>query len=67
MGRNVKQLYRLNLKLRRRGDAALENHHAEFKSEDYDDDESLCVAIASEVMEMITADREYLSESEEGI
>ena len=58
----MNQEYRVNLKLRRRGQAALETHHVEFQSEEYDDDEQMSQAIASEVLEMIKADRDYLSQ-----
>jgi hypothetical protein len=58
------QLYRLNAKLRRRGQAALESNRIEFSSEDYDDDEQFCQAIASELLELIKADREYLNDQE---
>lgn len=59
------QIYRINAKIRRHHEAALDSNRVEFKSEDYDDDESLCMAIASELLEMLQADREYL-ESLEG-
>lgn len=61
----MSQLYRVNMKLRRRGHAALDSAHVEFQSEDYDDDESMCMAVANELMEMLQSDREYL-ESLEG-
>lgn len=60
----MEQQYRVNMKLRRRGDAALDSHRVEFKSEDYDSDEDFCMAVASELLEMITEDRDFLSESE---
>jgi hypothetical protein len=56
--------YRINAKLRRRGQAALETNRIEIKSEDYDTDEEYCLALASELLELITADREYLSSIE---
>lgn len=52
--------YRFNFKLRRRGSPALDQNRMELKSEDYDDDEQYCQALASEALEMIKADREYL-------
>jgi hypothetical protein len=58
------QKYRVNFKLRRRTQAALDHNHAELKSEDYDDDEQFCQAVASELLDMLTADREYLAEQE---
>lgn len=58
------QTYRINAKLRRRGQAALDHNRAEFTSEEYDDDEQLCQAVASELLEMIKADREYLNDLE---
>lgn len=57
--------YRVNAKLRRRGQAALDTNRVEFKSEDYDSDEEFCLAIASELMEMLRADKEYLSSLED--
>lgn len=57
--------YRVNAKLRRRGQAALDTNRVEFKSEDYDSEEEFCLAIASELMEMLRADKEYLSSLEE--
>jgi hypothetical protein len=56
--------YRVNFKLRRRSQAALDHNRAELKSEDYDDDEQFCQAVASELLEMMTADREYLADQE---
>jgi hypothetical protein len=58
------QEYRFNIKLRRRGQPALDSHRVEFKSEDYDSDEDYCLAIASELLEMLTEDREYLGDLE---
>jgi hypothetical protein len=52
------------MKLRRRGHAALDSAHVEFKSEDYDDDQELCMAVANELLEMLEMDREYLSQME---
>lgn len=63
MGKNTQQ-YRINAKIRRRGEAALNSNRVEFKSEDYDDDEEFCLAIAAELLEMLRADREYLSSLE---
>jgi len=60
----MSQQYRVNVKVRRRGEAALDHNRIEFKSEDYDDDEELCQAIASELLEMIKEDREYLEDLE---
>lgn len=60
------QEYRVNLKLRRRSQAALDQNRIEIKSENYDSDEDYCLAVASELMEMLTADREYLNSLEEG-
>lgn len=54
------QLYRCNFKLRRKGQAALDQNRCELKTEDYDDDEQFCQAVASELLEIIKADREYL-------
>ena len=62
---NREQEYRINVSLRRRGQAALDSHFVEFKSEDFDDDESYCAAIASEVMDMLSADRWYLEGQDE--
>ena len=59
-----KQEYRINAKIRRRGETALNSNRVEFKSEDYDDDEEFCLAIATELLEMLRADREYLSSLE---
>lgn len=56
------QEYRVNFKLRRRGQTALEGHVSELKSEDFDDDEEFCMAVATELLEMLKADREYLEE-----
>jgi hypothetical protein len=60
----MEQQYRFNFKLRRRGDAALDNHFLELKSEDYDNDEEFCTALASEAMDMLTQDRDYLEQQE---
>lgn len=60
----MNQNYRVNAKLRRRGEAALESNRAEFKSEDYDSDEDFCLAVASELMNMVIADRDYLNSLE---
>lgn len=54
------QEYRLNLMLRRRGDAALDQNHAEFRSEDYDNDEEFWLAVASHGLELMKEDREFL-------
>lgn len=59
-----KQLYRFNFKLRRRGKPALDHNRCELKSEDYDSEEEFALALASEAMEMLKADREFLEESE---
>ena len=56
--------YRINAKLRRRGQAALDRNRAELKSEDYDDDLEFCAAVAADLYEMIKADRDYLEEQE---
>jgi len=61
----MKQQYRINAKLRRRGQAALDTNRIELKSEDYEDDEEFCQALASEMLENLIADREYL-ETQEG-
>lgn len=58
--------YRINVKLRRQGQAAFPNNYAEMKSEDYDDDEDFCMAVASEMLEQLKADREYLIEKHSG-
>ena len=60
----MEQQYRINVKLRRRGDAALDNNRAELKSESYDSDEDFCKALYDEVLEMLKADRDFLNESE---
>lgn len=61
----MKQEYRINAKLRRRGQTALDHNRTEFKSEDFEDDEEYCLAIASELLEMIREDREYLEGTDE--
>lgn len=58
----MRQLYRVNFKLRRKSEAALDHNRSELKSEDYDSDEEYCLAVASELLEMIKADREYIAE-----
>lgn len=58
------QQYRFNLKLRRRGQPALDSNRVEFKSEDYDDDMQFCMAIASEAYEILQDDRDYLANQE---
>jgi len=58
------QIYRINFKLRRMGQAALDHNRSELKSEDYDDDEEYCKALMDEAYEMLQADREYLREKE---
>jgi hypothetical protein len=60
----AQQTYRVNVKLRRHHQTALDNHRAEFKTEEFDDDESLCMAIASELLEMLRDDRDYLNDQE---
>lgn len=60
----MRQEYRFNFKLRRRGQAALDHNHCELNSEDYDSDEDYCMALASEALEMLRADREYLEQLE---
>lgn len=57
-------IYRINFKLRRRGQAALDQNRAELKSEDYDNDEEFSLAVASELLEILRADREYLENME---
>ena len=59
------QTYRVNFKLRRRGQPALDQNRCELKSEDFDNDEDFCAAVASELMEILTSDREYLNELED--
>jgi hypothetical protein len=56
----MEQTYRVNVKVRRRGEAALDDNRIEFKSEDFTDDEDLCWAVASELLELLKQDREYL-------
>lgn len=56
----MEQQYRINVKLRRRGEAALDQNRTELKSENYDSDEEFCLALASDMLEIIKADREYL-------
>lgn len=58
------QKYRCNFKLRRKGQAALDQHHCELKSEDFDSDEEFCLAVASELLETLKEDRDYLAEQE---
>lgn len=58
--------YRINFKLRRRGNPAIDHHRSEIKSEDYDDDAEFCLAVASELLEMLKEDRDYLETQEEG-
>jgi hypothetical protein len=62
----MEQQYRFNFKLRRRAQPALDQNKIELKSEDFDSDEEFCLALASEAMEMITADRDYLEGLEGG-
>ena len=57
--------YRINAKLRRKGQAALETNRIEIKSEDYDSDEDFIFALASELKELIASDRDYLDQIEE--
>lgn len=56
--------YRINAKLRRRGQPALDKNRVELKSENYDDDLEFCQAVAMELYETITADRDYLDSLE---
>ena len=58
----MNQSYRFNFKLRRKGQPALSQNRLELRSEDYDSDEEFCAALASEALEMIKQDREYLTE-----
>ena len=60
----MEQQYRCNFKLRRRGQAALDQNRSELKSEDYDDDEEFCRAVAQELYEILKADREFLDQQE---
>ena len=59
------QTYRVNFKLRRRGQPALDQNRSELKTEDYDSDEEFCFAVASELMDILTSDRDYLNQLEE--
>lgn len=59
--------YRINAKLRRRGQSAFPSNIIEFCSEQYDDDESMCAALASEMLEQIKADREYQQQRDDGL
>lgn len=63
MGENTQQ-YRVNFKLRRQGQPALDFNKAELKSEAFDSDEDFCLAIASELLELLQTDREYLNSLE---
>jgi hypothetical protein len=58
----MNQEYRLNIKLRRRGQPALDTNRVEFQSEEYDDDIEMANALAAEFLMMIQADRAYLAE-----
>lgn len=60
MNNDRKHLYRINVKLRRRGQPAFDNNRAEFLSEEFDTDEDMCLAVASEMLEQLKDDREYL-------
>ena len=61
----MNQEYRINFKLRRRGQPAFDANKCELKSEDFDNDEDYCLAVATVLKEMLSEDREYL-ESLEG-
>lgn len=56
----MEQTYRFNFQLRRKGQATLDQNHLELKSEDYDSIEEFCQALASEALEMLKEDIEYL-------
>jgi len=56
------QEYRIHVRVRRRAEAPFES--IELQSEDYDNDEDYCLAIASKVMDALREDREFLEASE---
>lgn len=64
MAKITEQVYRVNFKLRRQTQAALDQHIAELKSEDFDNDEEYCMAVASELLSMIRDDRDFLFEQD---
>jgi hypothetical protein len=55
------QNYRVHAKIRRQGEAPLDDLKIEIKSERYETDEEFCLAVAEELLELISADRDYLS------
>lgn len=56
--------YRVNFKLRRRGQAALDQHHYELKSEDFVSKEEFCLQVAADLLENMNEDIEYLDSKE---
>jgi hypothetical protein len=64
VGDGDNQTYRINAKLRRRGEAALDQNRTELKSEDFDNDHEFCQAVASDLYEILQADRDYLNSLE---
>jgi hypothetical protein len=54
------QEYRINAALRRRNETSEPDNRIELCSEKYDTDEEFCLAIATELLELIKQDREFL-------
>ena len=55
--------YRVHLQLRRRSQPPFDN--LTVVTEDFEDDETFCLAIASKLMELLKEDREFLETVEE--
>lgn len=56
--------YRINIQIRRIGEAPLAQDKTEYKSEEFDSDEELCSAISTEVLQQLEQDRDYLDSVE---
>lgn len=54
------QNYRIHAKIRRQGEDVLMDGRLEFRSEDYESDEEFCLAVATELLETLQLDRDYL-------
>lgn len=59
------QQYRINASLRRRNEPASPDNRIEICSEHYDNDEEFCLAIATELLDLIKSDREYMEGKDE--
>jgi len=54
----MKEQYAVSVKISRKGQRPFDQ--LTFRTDDYEDDEQFCQAVASQLMETIREDREYL-------